>query len=47
MFYSITYFYGIYNFGAASVADSGRQWAQQAEKGGGGAARRGVAGGPD
>ena len=31
---------GIYNFGAASVADGGRQWAQQAEKRGGMAARR-------
>ena len=29
---------GMYNFGTASVADSGRQWAQQAEKGGGMAA---------
>ena len=34
---------GIYNFGAASVADGGRQWAQQAEKGGGMAASGGGA----
>ena len=33
---------GIYNFGAASVADGGRQWAQQAEISGGMAAARRV-----